>query len=183
MAAQLEHIKWIPGTRFIVDGFRFPSSDCQHYFLTHAHADHTTGLTKSWNAGTIYCTPVTAKLITEEQSIPKSLVSVVPLNESFWLEGVRITPICANHCPGACMLLFQIPLRNPNGDKTFHSILHTGDFRCAAQPTYMLSRLFSQSAVHGSVNSVDCCQVQIINSSHDVCVLRLPRMKKSSNRS
>lgn len=132
MAAQLEHVKWIPGTAFIVDGFRFPSSQCRHYFLTHAHADHTTGLKKSWNAGKIYCTPITAKLIIEEQSIPKRIVSVVPLNEPFWLEGVRITALCANHCPGACMFLFQTPLDTSDDSKKFHSILHTGDFRCAA---------------------------------------------------
>jgi Cft2 family RNA processing exonuclease len=129
MAAQLEHIKWIPGTRFIVDGFRFPSKDCQHYFLTHAHADHTTGLKKSWNAGTIHCTSVTAKLIIEEQSIPKNTVSVVPLNEPFYIDGVRITAVCANHCPGACMFLFQTPMYSPDGTQQFHNILHTGDFR------------------------------------------------------
>lgn len=131
MAAQLEQVKWIPGTRFIVDGFKFPSGKCRHYFLTHAHADHTIGLKKSWNAGTIYCTPVTAKLIIEEQSIPKGIVSVIPLNEPFWLEGVRITALCANHCPGACMLLFQSPIDSPNGSQKFRSILHTGDFRYA----------------------------------------------------
>ena len=40
---QVEGIKWIPGTKFIVDGFRFQSTACQCYFLTHVHADHTTG--------------------------------------------------------------------------------------------------------------------------------------------
>lgn len=43
MASQVEGIKWIQGTRFMVDGFRFQNSRCQNYFLTHFHSDHTTG--------------------------------------------------------------------------------------------------------------------------------------------
>ena len=43
LSRQVEGIKWIPGTKFIVDGFRFQSTACQCYFLTHVHADHTTG--------------------------------------------------------------------------------------------------------------------------------------------
>lgn len=43
MAEQVESIKWIPGTRLIVDGFRFQSPKCQCYLLTHFHSDHTTG--------------------------------------------------------------------------------------------------------------------------------------------
>lgn len=44
MASQVEGAKRIPGTDFIVDGFRFQSPTCRHYFLTHAHSDHTTGV-------------------------------------------------------------------------------------------------------------------------------------------
>ena len=43
MASQTEAIKWIPGTKFMVDGFRFQNPGCQSYFLTHFHSDHTTG--------------------------------------------------------------------------------------------------------------------------------------------
>ena len=39
------------------------SEDCRHYFLTHAHSDHTTGLGRSFCGGTIYCTPVTAAVL------------------------------------------------------------------------------------------------------------------------
>lgn len=38
MASQVECIKWVPGTRFLVDGFRFQHPDCKAYFLTHAHS-------------------------------------------------------------------------------------------------------------------------------------------------
>ena len=43
MAQQIEHIKWIHGTNFMVDGFNFQNPKCKNYFLTHFHSDHTTG--------------------------------------------------------------------------------------------------------------------------------------------
>jgi phosphoribosyl 1,2-cyclic phosphodiesterase len=51
MASQVEGVKWVPGTSFIVDGFRFQHPACTAYFLTHAHSDHTTGLTQAFSAG------------------------------------------------------------------------------------------------------------------------------------
>lgn len=51
MASQVESIKWVPGAPFLVDGFRFQSAACRAYFLTHAHSDHTTGLSSTFNAG------------------------------------------------------------------------------------------------------------------------------------
>lgn len=49
----MESLKWVPGTgrRFLVDGFRFASPAVAAYFLTHAHSDHTTGLSSGWSAG------------------------------------------------------------------------------------------------------------------------------------
>jgi DNA cross-link repair 1A protein len=125
MATQYEAAKWIPGTSFLVDGFRQTTHKCKHYFLTHAHGDHTTGLAKSWRGGTIYCTPITARLITEEAGISRAHVVPAPLDKPFVVAGVTITPLCANHCPGACMFLFAVP--QPCGQP--RHILHVGDFR------------------------------------------------------
>jgi Cft2 family RNA processing exonuclease len=125
MATQFEWAKWIPGTKFLVDGFRHCTPECQHYFLTHAHSDHTIGLFKSWRAGTIHCTAVTARLLIEEQGIARGVVHAVQLNEPFIVEGVEVVALDANHCPGSAMFLFSVP----SDVGTKKHILHTGDFR------------------------------------------------------
>ena len=51
---------------------------------------------------------------------PDRLV-VLPMDRGTEVDGALVTPIDANHCPGAVLLLFQ--LRNGR------SVLHTGDFR------------------------------------------------------
>ena len=47
------------------------------------------------------------------------------MNESTEVEGVQVTPIDANHCPGAAMLHFHDPA-------TGATVLHVGDFRAAS---------------------------------------------------
>ena len=53
MASQVEIAKSVPGAPvpLLVDGFRFQTPACRHYFLTHAHSDHTTGLSRHFDAG------------------------------------------------------------------------------------------------------------------------------------
>lgn len=38
MATQDEKIKWVEGSPFMVDGFRFTNPRCKHYLLTHFHS-------------------------------------------------------------------------------------------------------------------------------------------------
>ena len=54
--------KQVPGTRFVVDGFRHAHPSVTAYFLTHAHSDHYQGLSERWDAP-VYCTDTTARLI------------------------------------------------------------------------------------------------------------------------
>jgi DNA cross-link repair 1A protein len=131
MATQVESIKWVPGTSFIVDGFRFQTSQCQHYFLTHAHSDHTTGLTRHFSAGLIYCSPITFRLLIVEMGVNPQFLRVLELDRETTIDGVSVTAVCANHCPGAIMLRFAVPSPTPNGKPTV--ILHTGDFRWCSQ--------------------------------------------------
>jgi DNA cross-link repair 1A protein len=127
MASQVEAIKWVPGTKFLVDGFRFQHPDCRAYFLTHAHSDHTTGLSKSFNAGPIYCSPVTARVLRHDFGLRPDCLRVLELDETATIAGVEVTPMDANHCPGAAMFLFKVPPSSP-GSKA-QVILHTGDMR------------------------------------------------------
>ena len=114
--------KRVPGTPFVVDGFQWASSALSsHYILSHFHADHYMGLSKSFDAGTIYCTSVTAALLRAKMKIPLSRLRCLPLDTPTVVAGVTLTLIDANHCPGAAMFLFQLPSGS--------AYLHVGDFR------------------------------------------------------
>ena len=67
MASQIVGIKQLqaPFERFVVDGFNFTKQlpEIKHWFLTHAHSDHTCGLRGDFDQGTIYCTTITKALI------------------------------------------------------------------------------------------------------------------------
>lgn len=115
------------GTDFIVDGFAFQSPRCRHYFLTHMHSDHTVGLRRSFDAGTIWASPVSAALLGQEWGLCAPTVQVLQLNTPRLVDGVRVTALDANHCPGAVMLLFEAP-RQGGGETR---VLHTGDCRSA----------------------------------------------------
>jgi hypothetical protein len=55
--------------------------------------------------------------------VPWGRLKCVEMGETVTLAGVRCTFMDANHCPGAVMILFQIPGRR--------TVLHTGDCRRA----------------------------------------------------
>jgi DNA cross-link repair 1A protein len=131
MASQVESIKKIPGTPFMVDGFAFSGPHCRHYFLTHCHSDHTIGLRRSFNLGTIYCTPVSARVLQLDMGLGPPTVVPLQLNVRVVIEGIGVTPLDANHCPGACMFLFEVPDSSAKGNsgQQVTRILHTGDCR------------------------------------------------------
>ena len=67
-----------PGTRFVVDGFgaEYRTTPCEHWFLTHFHADHYMGLSKSFTRGFIWCTHTTAELVRPRYTSNPSLRAV-----------------------------------------------------------------------------------------------------------
>lgn len=95
----------------------------------------------------IYCTGITGRLLTLRFSIDPRFIKELELDtrykiksyindeenniDDFGVEsndetpGLYVIPICANHCPGAAIFLFEsIGLQNQ-----IHRIIHCGDFR------------------------------------------------------
>lgn len=107
----------------LVDGFKFKRSSHELYFLSHFHSDHYVGLTKTFDFGRVYCSPITAALVRLKIGTSAAVVKPLPLNTPHMIEdsGVQVTLYEANHCPGAVIFLFRTP-----GGKNY---LHTGDFR------------------------------------------------------
>ena len=72
MATQHADVKRLraPFDGFVVDGFNFTKTfpGCRHWLLTHAHSDHTCGLSGGFDAGTIYCSEITKRLVMRDVS-------------------------------------------------------------------------------------------------------------------
>ncbi|KAL0077914.1 DNA repair metallo-beta-lactamase-domain-containing protein [Phycomyces blakesleeanus] len=116
----------ISDTPYLVDAFSFGKvNGCEGYFLTHYHADHYMGLTKSWAHGPIYCSKVTANLVKMKLKVDPSYIVVIPMDVPFVVDkDTTVVLVDANHCPGSVLFLFTIKKK---GRTLRH--LHTGDFR------------------------------------------------------
>ncbi|XP_059669905.1 DNA cross-link repair protein SNM1 [Cornus florida] len=116
--------KKIPGTPFTVDAFCYGRIEgCSAFILSHFHADHYRGLSKRWSHGPIYCTSLTARLVSMCLSVDPIFLFPVEFGKEYLIEGIRMTMLEANHCPGAALIHFRLP----NGQ----CYLHTGDFRAS----------------------------------------------------
>ncbi|XP_010249351.1 PREDICTED: DNA cross-link repair protein SNM1 isoform X2 [Nelumbo nucifera] len=124
--------KKIPETSFTVDAFRYGLIEgCSGYFLSHFHCDHYAGLSKRWSYGSIYCTPLTARLVKKFLLVNPSFVHPLELDIEYVIDGIKVTMLEANHCPGAALVHFRLE----NGQ----CYLHTGDFRaCKLMQSYPL---------------------------------------------
>jgi hypothetical protein len=126
-------VKQIPGTRFVVDGFRSAGSFSVSYFLSHFHSDHYTGITPLWNKGLIFCSQITASLVVQVLNVTEALVVSLPMGESIRIDGVDVILVEANHCPGAVQFLFKVPNESSeSGSQECYRYVHTGDMRYAS---------------------------------------------------
>jgi len=142
----------IQGTPFYVDYFR-RDEKITHYFLTHCHADHMTGITPSWSYGVIWCSSKSKSILGEfygEQLLER--VQTIELNEKIEMyflpeskEGdptFFVTLLDANHCPGAVMFLFE---------GYWGQYLYTGDFKWRpglVQDLGKIDRLYIDTTYH-----------------------------------
>ncbi|KAF8159562.1 DNA repair metallo-beta-lactamase-domain-containing protein [Crassisporium funariophilum] len=142
--------KIMQGMPIAVDAFKYGAiPNVNAYFLTHAHSDHYTNLSSSWKNGPIYCSEGTANLIVHMLSVDRKWVHPLPMDTPTLIpntNGVSVTLIEANHCPGSCLFFFEGPQTINAGDSNFKShfvgsskifrYLHCGDFR--ASPRHIL---------------------------------------------
>lgn len=124
--------KIMPGLFICVDAFRYGAvQGCNAYFLSHFHSDHYIGLTSSWCHGPIYCSHVTANLVRRQLRVDPKWVVDLEFDKKVEVprtQGVDVTMIPANHCPGSSLFLFEKAMGKGKGPKV-QRILHCGDFR------------------------------------------------------
>ena len=145
--------KILPGFFTCVDAFRFGAVEgCNAYFLSHFHSDHYIGLTSSWCHGPIYCSRITGNLVRQQLRVnPKYVVDLewekkVEIPNT---QGVCVTMIPANHCPGSSLYLFEKQV-GKGPDPRLQRVLHCGDFRaCTAHVKHPLLRPDVIDAVSG----------------------------------
>ncbi|XP_026728232.1 uncharacterized protein LOC113494206 [Trichoplusia ni] len=134
----IPHHKIVAGTHFAVDAFSYGEiPNVKYYFLTHFHLDHYSGLKKGFNKS-LFCSKITADLCISRLGVNPKCIHVIKLDETIRIDGVEVTAVEANHCPGAVMLVFTLP----NGK----TLLHTGDFR--ASPVMESYPIFWNKDIH-----------------------------------
>ena len=124
--------KIMPGLFICVDAFRYGAvQGCNAYFLSHFHSDHYIGLTSSWCHGPIYCSRVTGNLVRRQLRVDPKWVVDLRFDQKVEVpdtQGVEVTMIPANHCPGSSLFLFEKAIGKGKNPKV-QRVLHCGDFR------------------------------------------------------
>ena len=184
--------KIMPGFYICVDAFRYGAvQGCNAYFLSHFHSDHYIGLTSSWCHGPIYCSHVTANLVRRQLRVDPKWVVDLEFDQKLAVpgtEGVNVTMIPANHCPGSSLYLFEKVIGKGKNPKV-QRILHCGDFRaCPAHVQHPFLRPNLIDAVSGKImgqQKLDVCyldttyltpkyafpsQEEVIKACADMCV-------------
>ncbi|KAL9599981.1 MAG: hypothetical protein Q9219_003450 [cf. Caloplaca sp. 3 TL-2023] len=136
--------KILPGLYICVDAFRYGAVEgCKAYFLSHFHSDHYVGLTSSWCHGPIYCSRVTGNLVRKQLRVDPKWVVDLEFDKKVEVpgtQGVHVTMIPANHCPGSSLYLYEKIIGKGKNPKV-QRVLHCGDFRaCPAHVQHPLLR-------------------------------------------
>ncbi|KAK5632919.1 hypothetical protein RRF57_008633 [Xylaria bambusicola] len=155
--------KIMPGFFICVDAFRYGAvQGCNAYFLSHFHSDHYIGLTANWTHGPIYCSKVTGSLIKNQLRTASKYIKELEFEETVEVpgtEGVTVTMLPANHCPGSSLFLFEKKIGKSSNPRT-QRILHCGDFRaCPAHVAHPLLKPDLVDTVSGKIKQqkIDIC--------------------------
>lgn len=95
-----------------VDAFKYGKiGGCKAYFLSHAHSDHYTNLSRSWTGGKIYCSVSyvcvdrkrdeltrrrTANIIRLKLNVREEYLCPLEMDVVHIIEGIQVTLIDAN---------------------------------------------------------------------------------------
>jgi DNA cross-link repair 1A protein len=193
--------KIMPGFFICVDAFRYGAvQGCNAYFLSHFHSDHYIGLTSSWCHGPIYCSKVTANLVKQQLRVDPKWVVPLDFEKKYEVpgtQGVDLTMIPANHCPGSSLFLFEKVIGKGNNPKV-QRVLHCGDFRaCPAHVAHPLLMPEIVDTISGKTKQqkIDVCyldttylnpryafpcQEDVVRACADMCVsLKKERAEES----
>jgi ATP-dependent DNA ligase I len=128
---------------------RFFQNNRVFHFLTHAHADHYTGLsTGAWSrpGRQIFCNRITGSVVRHILDLPEENIEELKMDEKVQMHPlVTVTAIDANHCPGACMLIFEFACSG-------RRVLHTGDFRYTA--SWQIDSQYLRALVHNGCDEL-----------------------------
>ncbi|KAF7899166.1 uncharacterized protein EAF01_008379 [Botrytis porri] len=183
--------KIMPGLFICVDAFRYGAvKGCNAYFLSHFHSDHYIGLTSTWSHGPIYCSKVTGNLVKQQLKVDPKWVVSIDFDDKIEVpntQGVLVTMIPANHCPGSSLFLFEKTTGGGQRPKV-QRILHCGDFRaCPAHIAHPLLMPNIVDSVNGKTKQqkIDVCyldttylnpkysfpsQEDVVKACADMCV-------------
>lgn len=96
------------------------------------------GLNRAFSSGVVYCSPITATLLTKDMGMPAERVIPLSVNTPFVIDGVSVTLMDANHCPGACMMLFKVPSKTGKPQVQPRSLFRFTIFGCLTFCAYLV---------------------------------------------
>lgn len=136
--------KRVPGTQFIVDAFNCNPGRASGFFLSHFHSDHYGGLSKDFCKGSIYCTASTAALVKANIGVSDKYLTVLPMDRPVLVDGVKVTLVDANHCPGAVIFVFEM--------RSGAVYIHCGD--CRYHPSMQDNPTLARLAGNGAIDTL-----------------------------
>lgn len=99
-----------------------------HFFLSHFHTDHTSGLNAQWDKATIHVTSLTYDCMVAKYGSDAPVLNRCKVWEyrtwstvAIKKENVEVACVSAGHCSGSAMWLFRLPSGS--------TVVYTGDFR------------------------------------------------------